>query len=204
MAKININNAALTKVAFFVILLTIIVLVAFYLRRNYFFGNNFINKTLLQEDMEFRHFIWSEFDSTQGAGDTGETYYKNGKQYLTNSGKENFDLATALMLDQARHEIETTWNTAHPNDKIYFAFSSAYRTDSWNQEVGGVTNSAHRNKNGAGAKAVDIKWGNYSAEQKQIMEAALRKVGFTRFGKANSFLHVDNDLTLPNPANWVY
>jgi len=204
MTKVTVNKAAIIKLTVFVILPIILVLVVFYLRRNYFFGNNFINKTLLKEDMEFKHFIWAEFDSRKGSKDTGETYYKNGSYYLTNSGKDNFNLDTALMLDAARHKIEQTWNVANPMNRISFVFSSAYRTDSRNEEIGGVPKSAHRNKDGKKAHAVDIKWSKYSQEQKNIIEAALREQGFTRFGKANSFLHVDNDLTLPNPANWVY
>lgn len=205
MKRIKMDNSAIIKrVLVFVILPTILVMVVFYLRRNYFYGNNFINKTLLKEDMEFKYFVWSEFDSSKGGSDTGDTYYKKNQYYLTNSGKENFDANTILMLDEARDIIEKTWNVANPLKRIAFNINSAYRTDSRNSEVGGVLNSAHRNKGGAKAKAVDIGWSSYNNEQKEIMEAALRSVGFTRFGKANSFLHVDNDLTLPNPANWTY
>jgi hypothetical protein len=152
--------------------------------------------------MEFDFFTYDEFDSPQGNGDIGETYYRNSKDYLTNSGKDNMNISTIKLLDKARGIVENGWNKENPSKRIVFKINSAYRTDIRNKEVGGVTNSAHRNK-GNGSKAVDIAWGNYSKEQKQAILDALREVGFKRIGKANSFIHVDNDSTLPI-AQWTY
>ena len=86
---------------------------------------------------------------------------------------------------------------------IYFVINSGYRTDSRNSEVGGATKSAHRDK-GKGAHAVDIAWSKYNTDEKAVIKEALERVGFKRFGIANSFIHVDNDPDLPTPANWTY
>ena len=200
------SRATITKITVFVILPIVLVLVVFYLYRQYFFGSNFINKTILRKDMQFKYFTFDEFDSKADKEDIDSGlswYYRNNYKYLTNSGKNNFSSDTILMLDKARDIIEKEYNSIGTN-KIYFAINSGYRTDAHNESVGGKTNSAHRNKDGAKAKAVDIAWGNYNNAQKEIIKEALKRVGFNRIGIANSFIHVDNDLTLPNPANWTY
>ena len=204
MKGIKINKAAIIKTSVFLILPIVLVLVAFYVYREYLFNNRYINKVILKKDMEFNFFTFDEMDSPTGSGDKNLPYYRRfGKNYITNSGKENFNPDTLKMLDDARGIIENEFNKANPNEKIVFVINSGYRSDSRNKEVGGVTNSAHRNK-GDGSKAVDIKWSNYNKDQKQAIREALERVGFTRFGIANSFIHVDNDLTLPNPAVWTY
>ena len=67
----------------------ILTLVVFFIYRQYFFDSTFINKTLLKKDMEFKYFVYDEFDSTKGKGDLGDTYYRNSKTYLTDSGKNH-------------------------------------------------------------------------------------------------------------------
>ena len=205
MTKIKkINKDAIVKTTVIIVLPFVIAIVLLVIYRFFLFENTFINKTILKKDMQFKYHIFDEFDSRKGNTDVGSTYLKSGGLYLTDSGKNNFDHNTIKMLDDARHIIEMGWNKQNPSKRIAFRYNSAYRTDIRNAEVGGVKNSAHRNKDGQGAKGVDIKWNDYSKEQKLEMLDALAEVGFKRFGKANSFLHVDNDYSLPNPAVWLY
>jgi hypothetical protein len=198
----KLNKDTVVKTSLIIVLPIVVTLVLFFLYRNYFFGNNFINKTILKKDLEFKYFTYDEFDSIQGKGDTGKTYFRNGKSYLTDSGKDNMNIGTIQMLDEARNIIEQGWNKENPLKRIAFNINSGYRTDIRNKEVGGVTNSAHRNK-GTGSKAVDISWGSYNKEQRLAILSSMNKVGFKRVGKANSFIHVDNDSSLPL-AQWVY
>ena len=203
MAKqIKLDKAATIKIIVFIVLPIVLVLVAYFLYRQYFFENRFINKVILQKDMEFNYFTYDEMDSPQGAGDIAagvDTYYRKGKQYINDSGKNNFKEDTLKMLDEARNIIEQEWNKNNLTDKIYFVINSGYRTPSRNSEVGGVTNSAHVN-----GMAVDIAWSKYNSTQKEVIKDSLERVGFKRFGIANSFIHVDNDPTKPTPAQWTY
>jgi hypothetical protein len=50
--------------------------------------------------------------------------------------------------------------------------------------------------------AVDIKVN--SIKQRDIVVAAAKKAGFKRIGIANSFVHLDNDLTKPLYVAWGY
>ncbi len=200
---IKVSKDIIIKSSVFIFLPVVLTLLVFFIYRQYLFDSEFINKKLLKKDMEFKYFIYDEFDSTKGKGDLGDTYYRNGKTYLNDSGKNHFNRDTIKLLDKARDIIQMNWNKDNPSKKIVFNINSAYRTDIRNKEVGGVKNSAHRDK-GTGAKAVDISWSKYSKEQKLAILDALRRVGFNRIGKANSFVHADNDSTLPNPAEWTY
>lgn len=195
------NRAAIIKTSVFVILPLVLAVVVFFIYRKYLFSNNFINKVILGQDMEYRYFILDEFDSVASKIDKEagvKTYYRNGKDYIVDSGKDNMQKSTVKMLDDARHIIEVENNQAG-KPSIYFNINSGYRTDGRNAEVGGATKSAHKR-----GFAVDIAWGGYSKEQKEIIKEALERVGFNRFGIANGFIHSDNDLTLPNPAMWSY
>lgn len=201
----NLNKGTIIKATVFVVLPIVLILVLFFIYRNYFFDSKFVNKTLLKKDMEFKYFTYDEFDSRKGKDDTGATYYKKGAYYLTNSGKENMSVGTILALEKARDIIEQGWNKENPSKRIVFAINSGYRSDSRNAEVGGVQNSAHRNKNGTGAKAVDIAWSKYDKPQRQAILDALKDAGFGRIGKANSFVHADNDMSLTGgQGSWVY
>lgn len=78
-----------------------------------------------------------------------------------------------------------------------FVYNSAFRTYSHNKSVGGVSDSAHTK-----GLAVDIKVN--SIKQRDIVVKAAKKAGFKRFGIANSFVHLDNDLTKPLYVAWGY
>ena len=200
MEKLKINRGTLVKVGLFIILPIVISLVLYFLYKNYFTGNNFINKTILKKDMQYKYFVFEEFDSPQGSEDVGvETYYKKGKNYIVDSGKNNMSPVTIKMLDDARDIIEREWNEFNSTDKIYFKINSGYRTPSRNSEVGGVLNSAHTK-----GYAVDIAWSGYSSAKKDKIKEVLERVGFNRFGIANSFIHTDNDSSKPQNAVWYY
>lgn len=200
----KVNKDTIVKATLFVVLPLVLTLVLFYVYRKYYFGSEFVNKVLLKKDMEFKFFTYDEFDSREHTDNELPTYFRNGYYYITDSGKDNMNLDTIKKLDLARLSIENGYNKINPSKRIVFKINSAYRTDERNSEVGGVLNSAHRNKNGSGAKAVDISWKNYDKEQRQAILDALRDAGFNRIGKANTFIHADNDSSLPNPATWKY
>ncbi len=152
--------------------------------------------------MEFKYFTYSEFDSPAGATDIAngvETYSKKGKKYITDSGKDFMSPVTISKLDRARDLIEREWNAFNPLSKIYFVINSGYRSVSRNAEVGGVENSAH-----VKGYAADVAWHKYSQEQKDKIREVLERVGFNRLGIANSFIHVDDDLSKPQNAVWTY
>jgi uncharacterized protein YcbK (DUF882 family) len=93
---------------------------------------------------------------------------------------------TLQMLDQAR-EIA----------KVPFKINSGFRTKSHNEYVGGTEESSHLY-----GYAVDIHC-TTSQSRYKILDA-LRKVGFSRFGISDTFIHVDNDPDKPNNVIWTY
>jgi len=80
---------------------------------------------------------------------------------------------------------------------IPFIITSGFRTEEYNIKVGGVENSAHLR-----GKAADIRAGN--ARNKYIIVHFAIKHGITRIGIGKTFIHLDIDQVLPNPAIWVY
>jgi len=200
----RISKDKIVKASVLILLPIVLSLIIFYLYREYFFDSTFINKTVLKKDMQFKYFTYDEFDSSASVQDIASgvsTYRRSGKQYITDSGKNNMDGDVIRMFDEARDIVEKEYNSIGGN-QIYFKVNSGYRTDSRNVEVGGKLNSAHRNKEGSKSKAGDISYSSYSQTERNIIEEALRRVGFTRIGKYSTFIHADNDLSLPNPANW--
>ncbi len=198
------NKATVIKSTVFVILPIVFVAVAFIIYRQYFYHNRFINKSILGKDMEFKYFTYDEFDSKSAPEDREaglDVYYKKGAWYITDSGKNNVNKDSIARLDRARDIIEKEHNSVSSNRNIYFVINSGYRSDAHNEDVGGVINSAHRNK-GGGSHAFDISWSKYNQQERNVIEEALRRVGFNRIGIYNSFIHADDDYTLPNPATW--
>jgi len=113
-----------------------------------------------------KYFQISEFDSPDVPG----------------SGK-NMQHSTLLMLCEARKIAG-----------IPFIINSGYRTKLHNQEVGGVTNSAHL----IGC-ATDI---STTSKTQVIILKALKQAGFKRFGIYSTFIHVDNDSTKTQFTYW--
>jgi zinc D-Ala-D-Ala carboxypeptidase len=64
-------------------------------------------------------------------------------------------------------------------------------------KVGGVFNSSHKK-----GLAVDIS--TNGSDKKYIVLNALIKVGFTRFGIGNTFIHVDADKEKSQNVIWTY
>jgi zinc D-Ala-D-Ala carboxypeptidase len=99
---------------------------------------------------------------------------------------EYMDAYFLEMLDHARHIAG-----------IPFKINSGYRTIEHNEKVGGTPNSSH-----IVGKAVDIAIRN-SRERWLILDSLIH-AGFTRFGIANTFIHVDSDDYKDANVIWTY
>lgn len=79
---------------------------------------------------------------------------------------------------------------------VSFVINSGFRSELWNDKVGGVANSSHLR-----GWAADVACNN--STRYQILTALL-EVGFNRIGIANTFIHVDCD-PRKNPCRiWTY
>jgi len=98
----------------------------------------------------------------------------------------HMDPAFLSMLDSTREEAG-----------IPFNINSGYRTLSHNIKVGGSHNSAHLR-----GKAADISAPS-STDKFLIIRASLHN-GFRRIGIGSDFIHLDNDISLPQNIIWTY
>jgi zinc D-Ala-D-Ala carboxypeptidase len=80
-----------------------------------------------------------------------------------------------------------------------YVITSGYRTPEHNDKVGGVKDSAH-----VRGYAADISIKDWTEADVVRLIADLSAVGFRRIGRANTFVHVDNDPDKPTPAYWDY
>jgi len=80
---------------------------------------------------------------------------------------------------------------------IPFKINSGYRTIAYNSKIGGKPNSAHLR-----GHAVDISCNDSALRYKIIL--ALLAAGFKRLGIHNSFIHADDDSSLPNEVLFLY
>jgi zinc D-Ala-D-Ala carboxypeptidase len=80
---------------------------------------------------------------------------------------------------------------------IPFVINSAFRTEEHNKKVGGKPNSSHLK-----GLAVDIKATN--SRTRFLVLNALIAAGFNRIGIADTFIHVDFDLTKDKDVIWTY
>lgn len=80
---------------------------------------------------------------------------------------------------------------------IPLVLNCAYRSKEWEKKQGRSGNSAHTR-----GKAVDIRC-NTSANRYKIVRAALL-CGVCRIGVGKTFVHLDNDKTLPQGVIWDY
>ena len=78
---------------------------------------------------------------------------------------------------------------------IPFVINSGFRTTAYNKKIGGVVNSAHTK-----GKAVDIAIKN--DRERYIILNALILAGFKRIGIYMTFIHCDNDDSLPMRVIW--
>ena len=80
---------------------------------------------------------------------------------------------------------------------IPFIINSGYRTLEHNESVGGKKQSAHTR-----GYAFDLAVS--SGTQRMIIIKALLEAGFNRIGVARTFIHGDNDPSLPQNVVWTY
>lgn len=81
---------------------------------------------------------------------------------------------------------------------IPFVINSGYRTQDYNEQVGGVPRSSHTT-----GRAADIR-AETDADKARIIWACA-KAGFNRIGLGSNFVHVDSDdFRKPSPAFWDY
>lgn len=80
---------------------------------------------------------------------------------------------------------------------IPFHINSGYRTEAHNILVGGKPSSAHTKGHAADVQATT------GREKWLIIDAAI-KAGIKRIGIAKTFIHIDNDYSLPQPSIWLY
>lgn len=95
------------------------------------------------------------------------------------------------MLEMARRVADTP-----------FRINSGCRCRKHNREVGGKEDSAHIFDDGLRSCAADIQ-ATDSATRFKILYS-LMLVGFTRFGIADSFIHVDGSKFKPQRVVWLY
>lgn len=100
--------------------------------------------------------------------------------------KENMQPHFLLKLDEAREYAG-----------IPFVINSAYRSLKHNKKVGGKPNSSHIK-----GLAVDIRCN--TSRNRFIILDALIAVGFNRIGVADTFIHVDLDLSKSDNVIWTY
>ena len=101
------------------------------------------------------------------------------------AGLSEMQLAFMLRLENAREVAG-----------IPFRISSGFRCEKHNKNVGGVADSAH-----VRGLAADILTSG-SLERHTILNAVLKV--FPRVGVDKHFIHVDFDLTKPNPSLFLY
>ena len=126
--------------------------------------------------MKLKHFKYEEFASPD----------------LPNSG--NLMDATFLAMLDAGREIAG----------IPFKINSAYRTEEYNNTLYkrlGRKQNATKSSHTVG-KAVDIHCTD--SRSRWIIITALQKAGFTRFGIAKTFIHVDSDENKSQDVIWTY
>lgn len=81
---------------------------------------------------------------------------------------------------------------------VPFIITSAYRSKEYDVAFGRSGNSAHTR-----GRAFDIACSDNRT--RYLIVASAIRVGFTRIGIANSFIHLDDDVhCLPSPRIWLY
>lgn len=94
-------------------------------------------------------------------------------------------------------ELLAMLDIARETAGIPFKINSSWRSEEKNKAINGAKNSAHLR-----GYAVDIHCTNSS--DRYIIIDALINVGFKRLGIAKTFIHVDNDPSLPDLVTWLY
>lgn len=115
------------------------------------------------------------------------------------SDKPKYRNFSELEVNGLQHDFVLLLDKARDNAGIPFVINSGFRSVAHNRKVGGVANSSH-----ISGLAADIRARNGS-EAYAIIKAAI-EVGITRIGinRAKQFIHLDNDLSKPNPTIYEY
>lgn len=98
---------------------------------------------------------------------------------------QNMQKSTLRMLDEARELAG-----------VPFHINSGFRTEARNEAKGGAKHSAHTK-----GYAADIAC--TAATRDKILKS-LYQVGFRRFGIGATYIHADNDMSLPPNTVWGY
>lgn len=106
--------------------------------------------------------------------------------------KEEFECKCGCGFNNINDELVLILENAREFANVPFKINCGVRCEKHNKEVGGVEDSAHIK-----GLAVDISTRSDSLRF-AIVEAVL-KVGFSRVLMYDTFVHVDMDLTKPNP-----
>lgn len=102
------------------------------------------------------------------------------------SGEKHMDRQFIRILDEIRHEVG-----------FPMIINSGYRTAAHNAKVEGKPNSAHLRGHAADIRALT------DGQKRAIAKAAI-KYGITRIGWARTYIHLDNDQSLPQRVTWGY
>lgn len=120
--------------------------------------------------------------------------FNNLKEYLNKPMYKYFKESEVIGL---KPEFVKKLDEARGIAGVPFVITSGYRDAFKNAEVNGVSNSAHTQ-----GLAVDLRIKDSVTGGKILL--ALIKVGLNRFGfYSDNHIHVDYDLTKPNPCYWV-
>ena len=126
---------------------------------------------IIADNLDLKYFKLSEFDSP----DEPNSGSKMDKKFLEK-------------LDYARH-----------NAGIPFKINSGYRSEAWNQRIGGRVGSSHTGDVG---RAADIAYNG--SRDRYIIVKSLMEVGITRIGIGKSFIHCDVDKQKDKDVIWLY
>ena len=106
--------------------------------------------------------------------------------------QEEFTCKCGCGFNNINEELVLSLDISRGFAKVPFSINSACRCDKHNKQIGGVKDSAH-----CKGLAVDIS--TYSDIIRFAIVEALLHAGFTRVLMYDTFVHVDMDLTKPNP-----
>ncbi len=106
--------------------------------------------------------------------------------------KEEFECKCGCGFNNINEDFVDMLDNARFFTKTPFKINCGVRCEKHNKEVGGVKDSAH-----CKGLAVDISVRD--DKSRFIIVSALLKVGFSRVLMYDTFVHVDMDLTKPNP-----
>lgn len=122
------------------------------------------------------------------------------KQITTHFHEKEFQCSCGChLVEPLKLDFVNKLERARMYAQIPFIINSGVRCKEHNasKHVGGVDSSAH-----VRGYACDIRIKD--SHERFIIQSALIKTGFTRFGIAHSYIHVDSDPAKPEEVEWVY